>query len=93
MNQTYSILRNAILNVIPGYCVSDYVYLGMIVFIIAGFVSSKKWAPFFATIIFTLIWKILDFIILVQNAQIVIIQFLHMITLPLIVTILYRKKQ
>ena len=47
----YANIRSALFQLIPGYCVSDLVYLGVIVFIIAGFIATKKWTPFFASLI------------------------------------------
>ncbi len=88
----YNQIRNFILQLIPGYCVSDYIYMGIIIFIISGFLYSKKWTPFLITLIFSLVFKSLDFIILNQNASIVIQQFLHIITLPFLITVFYSKR-
>ena len=88
----YLNFKNFIFQIIPGYCVSDFVYLGIIVFIIAEFLSSKKWTPFLATVIFAFIFKLLDLLVLNQNTTILFEQFLHMIVLPFILTLLYSRK-
>ena len=88
----YAQFKSFIFQMIPGYCVSDLVYLGMIVFIIAGFLASKKWTPFFATVIFALVFKLLDLLVLNQSAHVLVEQFLHMIVLPFILTLLYSRK-
>ena len=88
----YSNFRSFLFNIIPGYCVSDLIYLGVIVFIIAGFISSKKWTPFLSTVVFALIFKLLDLLVLNQNANLVLTQFLHIIVLPFILTLLYSRK-
>ena len=88
----YANLRNIIFQAIPGYCVSDFIYLGMIIFIIAGFLSSKKWTPFLATVIFASIFKLLDLLVLNQNTTMLFEQFLHMIVLPFILTLLFSRK-
>ncbi|MBR4315497.1 MAG: hypothetical protein IKP65_00805 [Alphaproteobacteria bacterium] len=88
----YANFKSFLFQMIPGYCVSDLVYLGVIVFIIAGFLSSKKWTPFFASVIFALVFKLLDLLVLNQSANILVEQFLHMIVLPFILTILYSKR-
>ena len=38
----YQNLKSAILNLIPGSGVADNIYLGMIVFVIAGFFANKR---------------------------------------------------
>ncbi len=88
----YANFKNFIFQMIPGYCVSDFVYLGIIVFIIAGFLSSKKWTPFLATVIFAAVFKLLDLLVLNQNTTILFEQFLHMIVLPFVLTLLYSRK-
>ena len=88
----YAQLKTFIFRMIPGYNVSDLIYLGMIVFIIAGFLSSKKWTPFFSTVIFALIVKLLDLLVLGQSANVLVEQFLHIIVLPFILTLLYSRK-
>ncbi|MCR5506366.1 MAG: hypothetical protein K6F04_00790 [bacterium] len=88
----YANFKSLIFQMIPGYCVSDLVYLGVIVFIIAGFLSSKKWTPFFASFIFALVFKLLDLLVLNQPTNILVEQFLHMIVLPFILTLLYSRK-
>ncbi len=88
----YSQLKTFIFRMIPGYNVSDLIYLGMIVFIIAGFLSSKKWTPFFSTVIFALIVKLLDLLVLGQSANVLVEQFLHIIVLPFIITLLYSRR-
>ena len=84
----YANFKSFLFQMIPGYCVSDLVYLGVIVFIIAGFLSSKKWTP----VIFALVFKLLDLLVLNQSANILVEQFLHMIVLPFALTILYSKR-
>ncbi len=88
----YLSLKKLLFQIIPGYCVSDLVYLGIVVFIIAGFISSKKWTPFLSTLIFAIIFKLLDLLVLNQPTNILVEQFLHMIILPLILTLLYSKR-
>ena len=88
----YASFKSFLFNIVPGYCVSDLVYLGVIVFIISGFLSSKKWTPFLSTVVFGVILKLLDFLVLKQSAGIVLSQFLHIIVLPFILTILYSRK-
>lgn len=88
----YANIRSALFQLIPGYCVSDLVYLGVIVFIIAGFIATKKWTPFFASLIFAVIFKTLDFLVLGQSAGVIFEQFLHIIVLPLVLTLLYSRR-
>lgn len=88
----YANIRSALFQLIPGYCVSDLVYLGVIVFIIAGFIATKKWTPFFASLIFAVIFKTLDFLVLGQSAGVVFEQFLHIIVLPFVLTLLYSRR-
>ena len=88
----YANIRSALFQLIPGYCVSDLVYLGVIVFIIAGFIATKKWTPFFASLIFAVIFKTLDFLVLGQSAGVIFEQFLHIIVLPFALTLLYSRR-
>ncbi len=88
----YANIRSALFQLIPGYCVSDLVYLGVIVFIIAGFIATKKWTPFFASLIFAVIFKTLDFLVLGQSAGVIFEQFLHIIVLPFVLTLLYSRR-
>ena len=88
----YATFRSYLFQLIPGYCVSDLIYLGMIVFILAGFLSSRKWTPFLSCLIFAFVFKLLDFLALGQTASAIIPQFLHMIALPFILTLLYSKR-
>ncbi len=88
----YANIRSALFQLIPGYCVSDLVYLGVIVFIIAGFIATKKWTPFFASLIFAIIFKTLDFLVLGQSAGVIFEQFLHIIVLPFVLTLLYSRR-
>ena len=88
----YAQFKSFIFQMIPGYCVSDLIYLGMIVFILAGFLASKKWTPFFVTVIFALVFKLLDLLVLNQSAPVLVEQFLHIIALPFILTLLYSRK-
>ena len=88
----YANIRIALFQLIPGYCVSDLVYLGVIVFIIAGFIATKKWTPFFASLIFAVIFKTLDFLVLGQSAGVIFEQFLHIIVLPFVLTLLYSRR-
>lgn len=89
----YSNFRSLLLNTIPGSCFSDFIYLGMLVFIIAGFFSNKKWGPFVATVIFAVIFKTLDWLVLAgQSSGLILEQFLHMIFLPLVISFLYSRR-
>lgn len=88
----YANLKNIIFHAIPGCVTSDLIYLGMIVFIIAGFISGKKWTPFVSTVIFAVVIKALDIFILHQDVNGVLEQFLHIILLPGIITLLYSKR-
>ncbi len=88
----YANFKSFLFQIVPGYCVSDLVYLGIIVFIISGFISSKKWTPFLSSLIFAIILKSLDFLVLNQNPNILVEQFLHIIILPLLLTVLYSKR-
>lgn len=88
----YSQIRSLVFQVIPGYCFSDFIYLGIIVFLITAFFSSKKWVPFIAVLIFAFVLKGFDLLLLRQSSSIVIEQFLHIILLPLILTVCYIRK-
>ncbi|MGN0929738.1 MAG: hypothetical protein ACI4N3_03810 [Alphaproteobacteria bacterium] len=88
----YSNFRSLLLNTIPGSCFSDFIYLGMLVFIIADFFSHKKWGAFITTVVFAIIFKACDYILLNQSSGLVIEQFLHMIFLPLVLSFLYTRR-
>ncbi len=90
----YANLRNWIFTAIPGTCFSDFIYLGIIVFIIAGFFSSRRWGAFVATCIFAVVFKLLDWLVIPGQQLIPMIeQILHMIFLPLVITALYAKRK
>ena len=88
----YSNFRALLLNAIPGSCFSDFIYLGMLVFIIAGFFSNKKWGPFITTVIFAFVFKGLDLLFLRQASGLVIEQFLHIVLLPVVISFLYARR-
>lgn len=88
----YSNFRSLLLYYIPGMGISDYIYLGMLIFIIADFFSHRKWGPFIITVIFSIAFKAADYILLNQASGLVIEQFLHMIFLPLVLSFLYTKR-
>jgi hypothetical protein len=88
----YVNLRNLIMNAIPGAGLANFVYLGMIMFVIVGLITYRKWAPFLLTAIFAAAVGFLDNSLLhlpvaacVQNAG-------HMIVLPFVITLLYFKR-
>jgi hypothetical protein len=88
----YQNLKSAILNLIPGSGVADNIYLGMIVFVIAGFFANKRWGAFIATVIFTAIYKGIDLVFYNVALSGLLEQAMHMILLPLVVTLLYSRK-
>ncbi|MBD5398286.1 hypothetical protein HDR60_02140 [bacterium] len=88
----YSNFRVLLLNTIPGNCFSDFIYLGMLIFIIADFFSHKKWGPFIITVAFSIAFKACDYVLLNQSSSLVIEQFLHMIFLPLVLSFLYTRR-
>ena len=87
----YSNIRSLILNTFP-YNVSQLIYIGMIVFIIVGFLSSKRWLPFFSTLIFAFIISSLDYLILNIAPVFIIKNFINIIVLPFIITLFYSKR-
>jgi hypothetical protein len=76
----------------PGSGYSDWIYLGMIVFAIAGLLSNRKWGPFVASVVFAAIIAALDLLVTTQTAPAAAYVFLHTILLPLAVTLLYSKR-
>lgn len=87
----YSNIRSLILNTFP-YNVSQFIYIGMIVFIITGFLSSKKWLPFFTTLIVAFVIGSLDYLILSISSIFIVKNFINMIALPFIITLFYSKR-
>lgn len=85
----YANVRNLLLNIIPGVGMSDFIYLGIIVFIIAGFFSHRKWDAFISTLVFAVIFKVCDYLFgLGLSARI----FLNMVILPFIITLFYARR-
>ena len=87
----YSNIRNVILNTFP-YNVSQLIYIGMIIFVITGLLSSKKWMPFLYTLIFAFVIGSLDYLILNLSPVFVVKNFINTIILPFIITLFYSKR-
>ena len=87
----YSTIRSLILNNFP-YNVSQLIYVGMIIFIITGFLSSKKWLPFLTTLVIAFIIGSLDYLILSIAPVFIVKNFINMIVLPFIITLFYSKR-
>ena len=87
----YSNIRSVVLNTFP-YNVSQLIYIGMIVFVIVGFLTSKRWLPFFSTLIFAFIIGSLDYLILNISPIFIIKNFINIITLPFVITLFYSKR-
>ena len=85
----YANLRNFLLNIIPGAGMANIVYLGVIVFIIAGFFSSRKWDAFISTLIFAVIFAVCDYLFLRSMSS---GMFLNLIALPFVITLLYARR-
>ena len=87
----YSNIRSVILNSFP-YNVSQFIYIGMIIFIVTGFLSSKKWLPFLSTLIFAFVIGSLDYLILNISPIFIVKNFINMVALPFIITLFYSKR-
>ena len=85
----YANIRNLLLNAIPGVGMSDMIYLGIIVFIIAGFFSHRKWDAFISTIVFSVIFEVCDYLF---GFGLSAVAFLNMLVLPFVITLLYARK-
>ena len=85
----YGNLRALLLNIIPGSGMSDMIYLGVIVFIIAGFFSSKKWGAFISTLIFAVIFAVCDILF---GHGFSAEAFLNLVILPFAITLLYARR-
>ena len=85
----YGNLRNFLLNIIPGAGVANIIYLGIIVFIVAGFFSSRKWDAFISTLIFAVVFAVCDYLFLGHMSSGI---FLNLIALPFVITLLYARR-
>ena len=85
----YINLRALVMDAIPGAGLASFIYLGMIVFIIAGLVTYRRWAPFIATLVFAGIVGLLDNSLLNIGTPAVLYHGLHMLILPFFITFLY----
>ncbi|MBN1783799.1 MAG: hypothetical protein JW812_02415 [Alphaproteobacteria bacterium] len=82
----YSNLKYHLFSIIPGGGITDIIYLGMLIWIIAIFLSETKWGAFITVLITGLVFKGIDLTILNQGTVQVINEFGHFIALPLILT-------
>ena len=82
----YAHIRNLLLKAIPGEGMSDIIYLGLIVFIIARFFSSRKWRAFIATVVFAAIFAVCDYLFGIRPSAEMLLNF---ILLPFVITLLY----
>jgi hypothetical protein len=89
----YTNLRNLVLNSIPGAGLASFVYLGMLVFVIASLVTYRKWAPFIATLVFAAIMGFLDNAIVELGTPAILYHGMHMLMIPFLVTFLYFKRR
>jgi hypothetical protein len=87
----YSEIRGTILKIIPGSGDANYIYIGLIIFIITSFIVRQKWGAFFATVGVCVIIKVMDYFILPQTEYRTLVELVHFILAPLLITALLKK--
>ena len=85
-------IRNAIVNAIPGGTfAAEFVYIGMIIFMLCAMFMWRKWLPFVVTCVVVAILSLLEFWLAPQH--LLIVNYIpHMLVLPLIITLFYHKR-
>jgi hypothetical protein len=89
----YSSLRNGIFSAldITGSYVAQYIYLGLIVFVISSFIVREKWSQFVGTLITGLVIIALDILFAGETLGTSVYHLLHFILMPLLVTSVIRR--
>lgn len=87
----YADIRSFILGLIQGPHTSDYIYIGLIVYLISSFIVRKKWGSFVVVLVTAIIIKGMDMLLVGQSPYYVLLQFIHMILTPLLLTVFLKK--
>ncbi|MHA1541101.1 MAG: hypothetical protein ACTSXL_02240 [Alphaproteobacteria bacterium] len=84
----YLQLKHNIFSLIPGAGMANLIYLGIIIWILAIYLSNRRWGAFTTTLVVGLIFKGIDIFFFGESTGIAVHQFSHFIALPLLLTFL-----
>lgn len=89
----YANLRNAIFSAfnIAGTYVAQYIYLGILVFVIASFITPNRWKQFTGVAITGAVIILLDILLAGVSLGASAYHLLHFILIPFLVTAVIRR--
>ena len=83
----YAEFKSSLFSIIPGAGMANLIYLGMILWLIALYSSSRK-SAFFILLVVAGVFKGIDYLFLGHSLTSVLNEYVHMILIPLILTLL-----
>jgi len=88
----YASIKSALFALIPNHPLdADHIYLGMIAYIIATFMTGRVWPAFIGVLALGLVMEGLDIMVLGHTAGQSIYDLLHFITVPLLISVFVRR--
>ena len=84
----YLELKQNLFLLIPGAGMANLIYLGIIIWILAIYLSNRRWGAFTTTLVVGLVFKGIDIFFFGQSADLAVHEFIHFIALPLLLTFL-----
>ncbi len=84
----YLELKYHLFSLIPGAGLANIIYLGIIVWMLAIYLSNRRWGAFTITLIVGLVFKGIDMFFYNQPEAQIIHEFVHFMILPLLLTLL-----
>ncbi len=87
----YAQIKTALFQIIPGFNEVNYIFFGVLVWIIGVYAIKTRWGAFFLTLVAALVMKGLDFSLLNEVGSNTIQEFAYIMGLPLILTLIQRR--